>query len=257
MTMNGHESCRRRKRSAAAGRPRHLAQSRLQHLLAAAEVLERDAFGVKVARLPSDVYLKLFRRKRLLSSAAWRPYAQRFVSNANDLARLAVPTVRVRAYFRCPQAGRHVVAYQPLGGEVLRDRLRDGSAVDWPRLAQFVAHLHERGVYFRSLHSGNVVCVPGGGFGLIDIADLRVLRKPLGLVRRVRNLRPLLRDPALLARWQAAPFTEFIDTYCHAASVTARQESLLRRLAWWQWARCTGQGSGASASDSTSLTGSR
>ncbi len=257
MTMNGHEPRRRLERSAAAGRPRQLAQSRLQHLLAAAEELESDASGVKVARLPSGVYLKLFRRKRLLSSAAWRPYAGRFVSNAHQLARLAVPTVCVRAYFHCPQAGRHVVAYQPLGGEVLRDRLRDGASVDWSGLAQFVAHLHASGVYFRSLHSGNVVCVPGGGFGLIDIADLRVLRKPLGLARRVRNLRPLLRDAALRARWQAAPFQQFIDVYCRTARVSPGHEALFRRLARWQWARCTGQGAGASGSDSTSPTGSR
>lgn len=236
---------------------RHLADSRLQRLLAAAEVLERDPHGVKVARLPSGVYLKLFRRKRLLSSAAWRPYAQRFVANAHALTRLAVPTVRVRSCFSCPQARRHVVAYEPLAGETLRDRTGNGGAVDWLDLARFLAYLHRQGVYFRSLHSGNIVCLPGGGFGLIDIADLRMLRGPLGLTRRVRNLRPLLRDPALRPRWQAMPFQEFLDAYCRAASVTPRQEALLRRLAWLQWARCTGQGSGASASDSTSLTGSR
>jgi hypothetical protein len=220
-------------------------------------VLERDASGIKVARLPSGVYLKLFRRKRLLSSAAWRPYAQRFVSNATHLARLSVPTVLVRAYFRCPEAERHVVAYLPLDGEVLRDRVRDSAAVDWPGLAQFFAHLHERGVYFRSLHSGNVVCVPDGGFGLIDIADLRTLRGPLGLARRVRNLRPLLRDPVLRAQWQTTPFREFIDVYCRTARISPRQESMFRRLSWWQWARCTAQGAGGAVSGSTSSTGSR
>ena len=176
---------------------------------------------------------------------------------AHGLGHLAVPTVRVRAYFECPQARRHVVAYHPLGGEVLRDRLGNNEAVDWPGLAQFVARLHERGVYFRSLHSGNVVCVPGGDFGLIDIADLQLLREPLGLARRVRNLRPLLRDPVLRSHWQATPFREFIDVYCRTASVSPRQESLFRRLAWWQWARCTGQGAGASVSGSTSPSGSR
>lgn len=236
---------------------RHLTDSRLQRVLAAAEVLERDPHGVKVARLPSGVYLKLFRRKRLLSSAAWRPYAQRFVANARALTRLAVRTVRVRAYFWCPQARRHVVAYEPLAGETVRDRTGNGGAVDWPDLARFLAYLHRQGVYFRSLHSGNIVCLPGGGFGLIDIADLRMLRGPLGLTRRVRNLRPLLRDPALRPRWQAMPFQEFLDAYCRAAGVRPSQEALLRRLAWWQWARCTGQGSGASVSDSASPTGSR
>lgn len=257
MTMDGHQSRRRRAASAACGAARHLTGGRLQRVLAAAEVLERDLHGVKVARLPSGVHLKLFRRKRLLSSAAWRPYAQRFVANAHALTRLAVRTVRVRSYFWCPQARRHVVAYEPLAGETVRDRTGNGGAVDWLDLARFLAYLHRQGVYFRSLHSGNIVCLPGGGFGLIDIADLRMLRGPLGLTRRVRNLRPLLRDPALRPWWQAIPFQDFLDAYCLAASVTPRQEGRFRRLAWWQWARRTGQGSGASASDSRSLSGSR
>jgi hypothetical protein len=257
MTMYGHDSRRREKKSAVAGPPRHLTQRRLQRWLATADVLERDCHGVKVARLPCGLSLKLFRRKRVLSSAAWRPYGQRFVTNAYALMRLAVPTVRVRAYFWCPQARRHVVAYHPLAGESLRDRIRNGADVDWSGFAQFVANLHAHGVYFRSLHSGNILCLPGGGFGLIDIADLKLLSGPLGLVRRVRNLRPLLRDPALRGRWQAAPYRAFVDVYCRSAGVTPGPETRLRRLAWWQWARCTGQGSGASVSDSTSLTGIR
>jgi hypothetical protein len=243
--------------SAAPGRPRRIAPERLQRLLAAAQVLERDPHGVKVARLPSGTILKLFRRKRLLSSAAWRPYALRFVRNAQSLNVLAVPTVGVRAYWHCPQAQRHVVAYRPLEGEVLRDRLGDGKAVDWPGLAQFAARLHDRGVYFRSLHSGNIVCVPNGGFGLIDIADLQVLRGPLGIGRRIRNLRPLLRDPALSALRKPEQFGDLIDAYCRSANAHPRQEARLRRLAWRQWARCTDQGSGASASGSPSLTGNR
>lgn len=220
-------------------------------------MLERDAHGIKVARLPSGTILKLFRRKRLLSSAAWRPYAQRFVHNAQALTALAVPTVGVRAYWHCPQSQRHVVAYRPLDGEVLRDRLGKNEAVDWPGLARFVACLHGQGVYFRSLHSGNIVCVPQGGFGLIDIADLRLLRGPLRTTRRIRNLRPLLRDPALSALRKPELFGDFIDAYCRSANASPRQEARLRRLAWWQWARCTGQGSRASASGSTSSTGSR
>lgn len=258
MTMDRHESRRRPADSAASKKPRQLTPSRLQRLLAASEVLERDAYGVKVARLPSGVYLKLFRRKRLLSSAAWRPYAQRFVSNADGLARRAVPTVRVRAYFDCPQPRRHVVAYAPLGGDVLRDRVRDATVVDWPGLARFVARLHAQGVYFRSLHSGNVVWIPGGDLGLIDIADLQLRRRPLGVTRRVRNLRPLLRDPSLKVLREAAPFREFIDAYCGAAGLRPVREALLRRLARWQWVRCGGQGTGASASSSPgSATGNR
>ncbi|MGH8426151.1 MAG: toluene tolerance protein, partial [Pseudomonas fluorescens] len=40
-----------------------------------AQVLEADGSGDKVLRLTDGSILKLFRRKRLLTSAAWYPYA--------------------------------------------------------------------------------------------------------------------------------------------------------------------------------------
>ena len=55
-------------------------------LRADARVLEYDRHGDKVLQLADGSYLKLFRRKRLLSSAAWYPYAKRFADNALALA---------------------------------------------------------------------------------------------------------------------------------------------------------------------------
>ncbi len=220
-------------------------------------MLERDAFGVKVAQLPSGTIVKLFRRKRRLSSAAWRPYGQRFVQNALGLARCGVPTVQVRAFFQCPGAGRHVVAYRPLAGEVLRHRLAGGGSVDWVQLARFMAVLHRRGVYFRSLHGGNVVCLPSGGFGLIDVADLRMFALPLGVSRRARNLRPLLKDPDMRHLRVPEAFREFLDVYCAEAGLGRVAKALFCRLAWRQWRRAGAQSSAAGGSQSGPLAGSR
>lgn len=238
-------------------RPRQLSGARLQRLLDAAKVLERDSFGIKVAQLPSGTILKLFRRKRRVSSAAWRPYAQRFVRNAARLARAGVPTVQVRAFFQCAQAARHVVAYRPLAGDVLRDRLARGERVDWSRLAGFLAHLHRQGIYFRSLHSGNIVCLPDGAFGLIDIADLYVYRPPLGVLRRGRNLRPLLRDPLLQALRERRAFDAFVDAYRREAGFGSLGSEFFSRLAWRQWRRADAQSSASGGSDSGASTGSR
>jgi hypothetical protein len=46
-------------------------------------------------------------------------------------------------------------------------------------LARFIRHLHRQGVYFRSLHLGNILQLPGGNYGLIDILDLQHKRRPL------------------------------------------------------------------------------
>ena len=45
------------------------------------ELIERDRHGEKVVRRPDGTMLKLFRRKRLVSSALFYPYAQRFADN--------------------------------------------------------------------------------------------------------------------------------------------------------------------------------
>ena len=56
--------------------------SAYESLRAGATVLEADKHGDKVLRLPDGNFVKLFRRKRLISSAALYPYAQRFADNA-------------------------------------------------------------------------------------------------------------------------------------------------------------------------------
>lgn len=255
--MHGDGPGPSRKQSGDRHRLRPLSGARLQGLLDAAQVLERDAFGVKVAQLPSGIILKLFRRKRRVSSSAWLPYGRRFVQNAERLAHSGVPTVQVRAFFQCPEAARHVVAYRPLAGEVLRHRLARGQLVNWSHLAGFMAQLHRQGIYFRSLHSGNIVCLPEGGFGLIDIADLRWCGPPLGALRRARNLRPLLQDPDAHGLRRPQAFCEFLDAYRLEAGLGRISMALFSRLAWRQWQRAGTQSSATGRSGSGASTGTR
>jgi hypothetical protein len=57
---------------------------------------------------------------------------------------------------------------------------------------RFVIDLHDKGVYFRSLHLGNVVCTPEGRLGLIDFSDLRIHPWALGRYLRARNMRRMM-----------------------------------------------------------------
>lgn len=165
-------------------------------LTAGARVLERDRHGEKVLALSDGSYLKLFRRKRLISSAAWYPYAQRFADNASALAARGIPCPAVIGVYRIPAIRREAVRYRPLAGKTLRQLIGsdDDTASLRARLGGFVARLHAAGIYFRSLHLGNIVLTPEGAFGLIDIADLRAGNRTLPASRRRRNLQHLLRD---------------------------------------------------------------
>lgn len=162
-----------------------------------ATVLESDFYGEKVLKLADGTMLKLFRRKRLLSSAAWYPYARRFVDNARVLEQRGFAVPRVIAAMRIPSILRDAVRYHPLPGVSLRSLIAQGLAPEAEkdlktRFAAFVIRLHDQGIYFRSLHLGNVILTPEGRLGLIDFSDLRAYRRPLpGFLRR-RNLRRML-----------------------------------------------------------------
>lgn len=172
-----------------------LSEAEFERLSAAAEVLEQDAHGPKVLRLPDGNMLKLFRVKRRWSSACISPYSKRFCRNALRLARLQVPTLTVMSCYRLARPGWSAVLYRPLAGDTLRQIARAGGLNQGllEKLGAFVAGLHDKGIYFRSLHLGNIVLTPAGDLGLIDIADLSIKPWPLFCGQRLRNFRHLCR----------------------------------------------------------------
>ena len=161
------------------------------------KVIEQDGFGDKVMILQDGTFLKLFRRKRLVTSAAIWPYAQRFADNAKKLEKLGIACPKIIQVYRIPSIKRDAVHYHPLPGTTLRD-IHSGTA-DYPndlleRFAKFVDHIHNLGVFFRSIHLGNVVLTPEGEIGLIDISDLKTQRRPLSKWQRERNFVHMTRD---------------------------------------------------------------
>lgn len=162
-----------------------------------AQVLEKDGHGEKVLRLADGTFLKLFRRKSWLSKTAFYPPAKRFADNAEALHKLGIPCPRVIQLYRLSSPYRSVVHYEPLAGQTLRQLLGSDTGLDqlelFARLAEFITQLHELGVYFRSLHMGNIVLTPDNQLGLIDISDMRCLGRPLSRRMRDRNYQHLLR----------------------------------------------------------------
>lgn len=173
----------------------HLALPAYESLRAGAQVLEADKHGDKVLRLADGNFLKLFRRKRLISSAALYPYAQRFADNAEALQRLRVPCPQVIGVYRIPEISRDAVHYHPLPGNTLRQLIAGQTTpANLPeQLGALIAELHGQGIYFRSLHLGNVVQTPEGHLGLIDIADMKAQRRALSRMQRKRNFSHMLR----------------------------------------------------------------
>lgn len=176
---------------------RLLTAEAFHHLRSGASVIEQDHYGEKVLTLRDGTYLKLFRRKSWLSKSTIVPPAKRFEQNARSLSTLDIPAPKVIAIFRMRSPYRSIVHYAPLEGETLRQLIKQSDAEDQRNvlsgLGDFIGRLHDKGVYFRSLHFGNIVLTPGGTFGLIDIADMRCLGRPLSNWMRRRNYQHLMR----------------------------------------------------------------
>lgn len=214
--------------------PRHqrLDVPALTRLTEDAVLLERDHFGIKVLQLPGGTMLKIFRAKRWFSSAIFRPYSTRFFRNAQELSRRGIPTLVPLALYRLPEWKKTAVEYQPLPGMTLRQAIAEHTRPTLGfELGRFVAELHEKGIYFRSLHLGNIILMPGGRLGLIDIADTRFQASSLSSWQRLRNFMHLRRLQKDRLQLETLGWPQFCDGYWSLATVPARHaEKLLKRM---------------------------
>jgi hypothetical protein len=131
-----------------------------------------------------------------------QPAALRFAENTRTLKKLDITTPEVIDCFwidadAMPE-GKRVSAclYRPLPGVPLENLFRqDPKSLRalLPDLAAFIRRLHQKRIYFRSLHIGNILFLPNGDFGLIDVLDLKHCLLPLGRWRIRRNFRHLSR----------------------------------------------------------------
>lgn len=187
---------------------------------AGADVTAADEHGDKVLLLKDGTYLKLFRVKRLFTSARLFPYWRRFEKNAEALHALGVPTLKVIESIRLPEIDRTAVHYEPLPGNILRE-VPDFDARLVSRLGAFIKELHDKGVYLRSMHLGNVVLTPEDELGLIDIADMKVYGGALRKGLRLRNLHHLWRyeqDRRAISPYQEAFVSSFDAGYREKAA---------------------------------------
>jgi hypothetical protein len=185
--------------------------------------------------------VKLFRRKRLLSSTLLRPYARRFESASRQLARRGIIAAQVQQCRRVPSIRRDLVVYPQLEGTPLRHALahseHDRDRL-MPALAKLMALLHQRGVYFRAAHFGNLLVQSTDNdepaLALIDLSEVRFQSRALSPAMRARNFRPLTSHLEDLACVQAFGVRQFIDRYMTASRLNGRDRdrflAALRRV---------------------------
>jgi len=198
-------------------------------LIAGTDVIEKDGHGLKVLETQNGRMIKIFRRKRFFSTALFKPYALRFVKNADKLHALNIPTVHIDSVSNCPDIKRQIIVYKKLAGELLRDTFEQNS--DTKKLSRlfgkFVAQLHAKGVYFRSIHLKNILVLGNGELGLIDISDMQIKRNALSLRLCLRNFQHMLRYPQDKEIIKDN-FDDFLDAYAQQAALKGSQKNIVK-----------------------------
>lgn len=207
---------------------RTVTRDEYERLLAQSAVIEQDGYGVKVLQQPDGNFLKTFWYRRPVSSRRIYPESLRFTLHAGSLKRRGIATVEMIERIRIPHLKRTGVIYRPLAGRTLRQVAAagkfDGSMAG--RLGGFIAELHRKGVHFHSLHLGNVLLCPGGGFGLIDISNMKIFPWPLGTRTRMRNFGHIFRYQEDLGILTGVGIKEFMAGYLQEKSAQHLKQSL-------------------------------
>jgi hypothetical protein len=202
----------------------------LQGMLAGGEVLEQDERGYKVVRLQTGDILKIFRVRRKISGARIYSHARRFMRNAERLQKLGVSTMVCKQLYHFNNSTDTAVLYAPLAGYTVK-KLLDGHLLNQEMalaLGVFIAKLHQLGIHFRSLHTGNIVVMSDGQYGLIDISDMSIYPWPLFCNTRLRNFRHLSRHPEDIKRLGKLSWQSLQDGYFASSQLGAACESKLR-----------------------------
>ncbi len=200
-----------------------------QQLTENSHVIEKDYYGPKVISLKNGQLLKLFRVRRRLSFSAIYSRALTFCENAKRLQGLSIETLTTQKKFYIPHLKRSAVVYDPLPGISIREYAEKNSVSKDViiRLADFIAHLHAKGIYFRSLHPGNIIITPDNTMGLIDIYDMHFEKGPLSKDKRLRNFRHITRYLDESPFLQGDNADVFLNAYLSLAPQS--QQSYLKR----------------------------
>lgn len=194
-------------------------EQQLSHILTANRSMIVGDQELRVLRTKDEQVIKVFRRRKILTSGLWAPPAKRFQENAARLLTLGVCAPKVNQYLYCPQQHTHIILYPILPGQDLRALVAQRGIEALARLPMFLSHLHHLGIYFRAIHLGNILRINEEQLGLIDLSDLAFKSRSLRIWERGRNLAHLFNNRDDEDNLQQFGVSRFMKEYVVAAKL--------------------------------------
>lgn len=171
-------------------------------------------------------FLKFFYDVPGIHRSSLKPKAKLFTQNSETLNRLGFVAPNVTRLAHCPEERAWMVIYKRLPGDDLRVL---GNASHLEAMPEYLARLHQKGVYFRGIHLGNVLFQGAADYALIDTSGMAIWPMPLTIWQRLRNLGRLLSFPEDVELFETFGVSRFCDEYCAAAGLVGWRRDWLTR----------------------------
>lgn len=183
-------------------------------------LLKRTYKKPKLFESKSDEMIKIFYpRRKFISSNQYKPYALRFRNNAEQLRTLGFITPTIKTLQYCPDLNTYIISYDKLPGVDFRVFSQNNKGIIHT-LAAFIAKLHQKGIFFRSIHLENLLRLNNGDIALLDIVDIQFKKRAISSYLRFRNLKHLFQIKEDKQFWTHVNTAEFLKNYFKFAELS-------------------------------------
>lgn len=194
-----------------------------------AKILSDSTEGPKVLQKHNGDIVKIFYSSKK-NSLISLPHALRFSRSAQGLTAAGVLAPHIKALAYYPAKKAYILTYTEIPGQDFRALTSPTNPLLLEKLPLFLAKLHQKGVFYRGIHLGNVLLTPNEEIALIDITNVHIRHKPLSLKQRAKNLAHFVyywRDTVVFRAYRRK---HFLEQYALAAKLNNEELQQLRRL---------------------------
>lgn len=208
-----------------------ISYSEFESICSNSEILRWKNELPRLIRNNGKLISKIWIRQNTFSSDWIYPYYLRFVRNARKLRSRGIVAPNVRAITKVKNHRLYLVTYEEIKGASVRDILKyDNNMIPLRELGLFIATLHKKGIYFTSLHLGNIIRLDSGDFGIIDVTNTHFFVFPLNIHSRARNLSHLLSYTDDISLLRQKTKGDVVEEYLKHLNISSQTKGKLSKL---------------------------
>ena len=198
-------------------------------LTEAAKLVKRTRTKIRLLLSPDGKIIKHIYRRRLLSTSTLWPYAARFINNAKKLESLNISVPKINDVYYYPKLNCDIIVYDYVKGPTLNEIASTNDFSFFPLLIQYIAQLHQNGIYFKDLHLSNIV-YHDGLFTLIDLETIHCKKRSLRISERAKNLAYLFNIKEHIQFYLHYGTEKFTNEYLSFTPLTERSKKRIKQF---------------------------